>query len=39
MGSRPLIINLDNRVDDIFIGSSILTPLENVIELKFAKLL
>ena len=26
MGSRPLTINFDNRVDDMFIGFSILTP-------------
>ena len=39
VGSRPLIINFDNRVDNMFIGFSILTPLVNVVELRFAKLL
>ena len=39
MGSRPLIINFDNRANDMFIGSSILTLLVNVVELRFAKLL
>ena len=39
MDSRPLTINLDNRANDKFIGSSILTPLENVVGLEFARLL